>query len=359
MLKVIMTPMRHLTIISLAIILLCACSKIEIQNLEDHQKPSAMETLSATLFPTQSMPVISTSVTEKNPVDNSWFSKPANDPQLLEHEYGFLNNDNGHIYSSLQDFQNEPDHFRLPPKRPAYLAYDQVQFLVGQEFVHLTDGGWLQKKYLDPVSVTSFSGIILNEQSDHSFGWVLKQTEGFTTSQANTSSANTYFRYQVVQISNEENGFAQLSSGDWLPVIDLAIVDPTKKLSDHPAGCRWIDVDLKTQALTVYEKCQIIFATLISSAKTPAYTPLGSFAVFYKEERLPLFANERIASSEGFYLADVPWLMFFYENWAIHGTYWHDHFGEPWSHGCINVSPYDARWLYQWSKLGDIIVIHE
>jgi lipoprotein-anchoring transpeptidase ErfK/SrfK len=58
-------------------------------------------------------------------------------------------------------------------------------------------------------------------------------------------------------------------------------------------------------------------------------------------------------------MADVPWLMFFHENWAIHGAYWHDHFGEPWSHGCINVSPYDAHWLYNWSKLGDMIVIHE
>jgi lipoprotein-anchoring transpeptidase ErfK/SrfK len=51
--------------------------------------------------------------------------------------------------------------------------------------------------------------------------------------------------------------------------------------------------------------------------------------------------------------------MFFKDNWAIHGAYWHDHFGEPWSHGCINVSPYDALWLYNWSKLGDMIVVHE
>jgi hypothetical protein len=234
-----------------------------------------------------------------------------------------------------------------------------MQLFAGQEFVHLTDGGWLLKNSLDLVNVTSFSGIILADKPDRPFGWVLKQADGFSSSSGNTSSRITYPRYQVVQVINEENGFAQLSSGDWLPVNDLAIVDPPRILSDHPAGCRWIDVNLKTQTLAVYQECQIIFATLISSAKTPAYTPLGSFPIFYKEERLPLFANERIASSEGFYLADVPWLMFFYENWAIHGAYWHDHFGEPWSHGCINVSPYDALWLYQWARLGDIIVIHE
>ena len=328
--------MRFKVIVPLAFILLSACSKIEIQNLETLQKPSATETLSETLLSTQRLPVISPSATEKNPVDESWFSKPANDPQLLEREYGFLNTDNGRIYDSLQAIQNEPDLFRLPPTRPAYLAYDQVQFSAGQEFVHLTDGGWLLKNLLDPVSITNFSGIILTEQPDQPFGWVLKQTDGFSSSSGNTSSRKTYPRYQVVQVINVENGFAQLSSGDWLPVNDLAIVDPARMLSDHPAGCRWIDVDLKTQTLTVYEKCQIIFATLISSAKTPAYTPLGNFPIFYKEERLPLFANERIASSERFYLADVPWLMFFYENWAIHGAYWHDRF---W--GTL------VAWLYQ------------
>jgi lipoprotein-anchoring transpeptidase ErfK/SrfK len=120
-----------------------------------------------------------------------------------------------------------------------------------------------------------------------------------------------------------------------------------------------MDVNLTSQTLVVYENCQPIFATLISSAKAPAVTPTGTFSIFYMEERLPLFANERVATSEEFYLADVPWLMFFHENWAIHGAYWHDHFGEPGSHGCINVSPYDARWLFEWAKLGDMIVIHE
>ncbi|HSJ89426.1 MAG TPA: L,D-transpeptidase, partial [Anaerolineales bacterium] len=63
-------------------------------------------------------------------------------------------------------------------------------------------------------------------------------------------------------------------------------------------------------------------------------------------------------SGPGYYLRDVPWVMFFYEDYGFHGTYWHNNFGMPMSRGCVNLSVDDAAWLYQWASVGTRVSIH-
>ena len=60
----------------------------------------------------------------------------------------------------------------------------------------------------------------------------------------------------------------------------------------------------------------------------------------------------------GYDLPDVPWIMYFYQGYSFHGTYWHNNFGTPMSHGCINMKTEDAKWLYDWAPLGTKIVIY-
>ncbi|NIO43122.1 MAG: L,D-transpeptidase family protein, partial [Burkholderiales bacterium] len=57
-------------------------------------------------------------------------------------------------------------------------------------------------------------------------------------------------------------------------------------------------------------------------------------------------------------LPNVPYVMYFYKDYAIHGTYWHNNFGTPMSHGCVNMSTADARWLYNWSSYGTLVNVH-
>jgi lipoprotein-anchoring transpeptidase ErfK/SrfK len=54
-------------------------------------------------------------------------------------------------------------------------------------------------------------------------------------------------------------------------------------------------------------------------------------------------------SGPGYYLPNVPYVMFFYKAYSLHGTYWHNNFGQPMSHGCVNLRTEDAQWLYEWS----------
>lgn len=288
-----------------------------------------------------------------------WYAHPPSDPGLLGESYGLLETGWVHIYSTLAGAVNEGEKFYLAPQPPAYLAYDQTQVVNGKTYVHLADGGWMPGSDLKPVDVTTFSGLIISSAPSHIFGWVLHDAMGWVDPSAKESSGRFHKRYDPVSVATVINGYAEVDQGDWLALADLALIDLGRIKLPAPSTCRWIDIALSSQTLIVFDKCQPVFATLISSAKAPAITPTGTFTFYYKEKRLPLFANERVETSESFYLADVPWLMFFREGWAIHGAYWHDRFGEPWSHGCVNVSPYDALWLYDWSKLGDIIVIHE
>jgi lipoprotein-anchoring transpeptidase ErfK/SrfK len=217
------------------------------------------------------------------------------------------------------------------------------------------------KSDLLPVQVSKFSGIELTGIFPQQFGWVLVDSNGIDL-ETGESTVSKFVRYQVIEINEvqqrDEKSFVHIAiTGDWLPKSIVSMVDISNKAPKGNTNCRWVDVNLTEQNLVVYENCREIFATLISSAKSPAITPEGTFTIFYREVLLPLFSNDNVVA-EPFYLQDVPWLLFFHENWAIHGTYWHDHFGETWSHGCINVSPYDARWLYQWAKDGDMILVH-
>ena len=63
-------------------------------------------------------------------------------------------------------------------------------------------------------------------------------------------------------------------------------------------------------------------------------------------------------ASEYYYLPGVPWVMYFFQGYAIHGTYWHHNFGKPMSHGCVNLTIEDAKWFYNWAEIGTTVVTH-
>ena len=65
-----------------------------------------------------------------------------------------------------------------------------------------------------------------------------------------------------------------------------------------------------------------------------------------------------LMSGPGYYLPNVPYTMYFYQGYGLHGTYWHSNFGRPMSHGCINLPTPEARWLFNWASVGTLVNIH-
>ena len=112
-------------------------------------------------------------------------------------------------------------------------------------------------------------------------------------------------------------------------------------------GDRYVHVDLDEQVLVAYEEGEPVYATLVSSGKEGYDTPRGVFRIDKKFLSVTMSGED---PHDGPYeVEDVPWTMYYWESYALHGAYWHDDFGKVRSHGCTNLSPSDARWLFEWS----------
>jgi hypothetical protein len=141
----------------------------------------------------------------------------------------------------------------------------------------------------------------------------------------------------------------------FVPAAHLRLVadDEYSTLSPQlPVEGKRIDVDLKVQTLVCYEGEQDVHRADISSGLFGLYpTPIGRFNIMVKLPARDMTGSERFASDEENTLSGVPWCSFFTSaGHAFHGTFWHDNFGLPMSHGCINMRNEDARWLFRWSR---------
>lgn len=120
-------------------------------------------------------------------------------------------------------------------------------------------------------------------------------------------------------------------------------------------GERWIDVNLSTQRLVAYEGTRPVYSTAISSGLPAFPTVTGLFEVYLRYQSQTM-NGYRLGYD--YYLPGVPYVMYFYRDYAIHGTYWHNNFGTPMSHGCVNTPTPDAQWLYNWSSYGTPVNVH-
>jgi len=118
-----------------------------------------------------------------------------------------------------------------------------------------------------------------------------------------------------------------------------------------PTGGKWIDIDLSSQWLTAYAGDTAVFSTSVSTGLPGTPTPVGRYSIRYKVASTTM-------SGPGYYLTGVPWVMSFYGGYTIHGTYWHNNFGHPMSRGCVNMRVSEAQWLYNWTPVGTLVVIH-
>jgi lipoprotein-anchoring transpeptidase ErfK/SrfK len=116
-------------------------------------------------------------------------------------------------------------------------------------------------------------------------------------------------------------------------------------------GVRWIDVDLSQQMLYAYEGNTIVASFLVSTGVPQFPTVTGQYHIYIK-------LVSTLMAGDGYYLPDVPYTMYFYKGYGIHGTYWHNNFGHPMSHGCVNMYTPDAEWMFYWASVGTLVNVH-
>jgi lipoprotein-anchoring transpeptidase ErfK/SrfK len=139
----------------------------------------------------------------------------------------------------------------------------------------------------------------------------------------------------------------RIGEGEWLLAADVRVAQTVSPPPTTEPGERWIDIDLDRQLLVAYEGDLPVYATLVSSGKKKTPTETGIYRVWIKFAETDM--SGQMADEEAYSVSTVPWTQYYAKDLALHTTYWHDRLGLARSHGCINLAPIDARFLYFWS----------
>lgn len=107
-------------------------------------------------------------------------------------------------------------------------------------------------------------------------------------------------------------------------------------------------VDLSEQRAYAYENGTLLNSFVVSTGLPGTPTLTGTFAIYVKYRSAGM-------TGPGYNLPNVPYVMYFYRGYGLHGTYWHNNFGQPMSHGCVNFRTSDAQWLYNWAPVGTTV----
>ena len=123
-------------------------------------------------------------------------------------------------------------------------------------------------------------------------------------------------------------------------------------IGDDPISHKTIVVRLGKQIVEAYENGRLIRTVSVSTGLPDTPTVTGTFSIYAKRPFQTM-------SGPGYFLPDVPYVMYFFESYGLHGTYWHDKFGQPMSHGCVNLPTEEAQWFYRWAEIGTPVLVKE
>lgn len=150
-------------------------------------------------------------------------------------------------------------------------------------------------------------------------------------------------RYDRLPVLSEKGRTISVEGGT-LPRSAVRIARAVKRPAQVPPGARWVHIDLSEQVLTAWEGDRCVLATLVSTGKPGWGTAEGLFLGWRKTIHGTMRGRR-----EPYVVEEVPHVIYFHGSDALHGAYWHDLFGERLSHGCVNLSPQDAAWIFNWA----------
>jgi hypothetical protein len=215
-----------------------------------------------------------------------------------------------------------------------------------------TDHGLIEADRLARFWPSDFAGIVPASRPGLAFpfGWVFverwaKKPFILPSPDPKSEPVRQAGRREIVPILEERDGYVRIAEGEWIDHRYVRIA----RLTEPPEGVaesdQWVDVDRDEQVLVAYRGKTPVFSTLVSTGgKKP--TPLGTFRVRAKAATTSMDGDPTVPNR--YEVSAVPWAVRFGDGLFIHGVYWHDGFGGPRSHGCVNVSPKDAAFFYDW-----------
>jgi len=276
------------------------------------------------------------------------------DEKLLPHTYA-------HVITVPLNVYRHPMEaaMGLPPVRTMlsgdwWVSVDGMVEYEGQQWYQINEDEFVPAGTLAFASPSRFQGVYLTEQPQYPFAWVNRWVQPSLTPQGALNKSVTLSRYQLVTIFAEERRGDEIwyliGPDQWVEQENVSRVDVDPPPPGVGPGEKWIEVDLFEQTLAAYEGERMVYATLISSGRTSTATPTGLYRLWAKlwEGKM---SNPDVEDGHPawYFIEDVPWTMYFHGGYSLHAAFWHDAFGFLRSHGCVNLAPRDAEWLFRWS----------
>lgn len=268
-----------------------------------------------------------------------------------------------HIYASLDDAIGGGTVLRtIPDGASRYVAMIDQASSGERTFVRVQSGGWVEATPF--YSWPKWQGLEFFATPESDFGWTIDFTASYTAPGfSSPGSGQNYDKYQSFPIYNvtEAEGYEwyQISPTEWMPSLKSRRVVVDTRTPEGVVGDRWINIDLYNQTLSVYENNELVFASLVATGSGELYSDPGTYRIYQKLELDQMQGSYTSDRSDFYYLEAVPWAMYYNHAQAIHGIYWPAMLGFTQSHGCVNMFPGDANWLFQWADVGDYVYVHD
>jgi hypothetical protein len=279
---------------------------------------------------------------------------------LAEGAWNLAHKDKSQI--SMEDLKGETGLIEQRMVKGFYLAIDQELDVFSGKLWRTTRGLFVPKDYvLVHETKVEFEGVWLSapgETRHLPLGWVTNpHAHRYTVDEAGVHRGERVARFTIVQLTGKKQVidhkvYDETEEGWWMRDVEGAVTAPGPPPKELAAGERWIDVNLGRQSLVAFEGDRPAFATIVSTGRRDDdpgkdhRTRPGEFRVVEKHVSATMDANT--ASDGPYSIEDVPWVMYFDGSTALHGAFWHSRFGHERSHGCVNMTPHDARELFGW-----------
>jgi hypothetical protein len=268
----------------------------------------------------------------------------------MPYEYFFTGHDGAFAYAR-PDTANEGAPDRELESGWAVAVVEQ-RSVYGERWGKTNHGLWIPMRDLFPARPSLFHGEEANGALD--FAWV-RSDRASVFAAPNGAPAGARVRFDKVSWLEEKAPWVRISPAEWMLERDLAhpsLSDPPAEVGGKETSERWVDVELASQTLVAYEGTRPVYATLVSSGRggPDSTTPVGVDRIWVKLATATMDNVERGDVGKHYSMEDVPWVMYFDKSVALHGAFWHRDFGRVKSHGCVNLTPLDARWIFGWTS---------
>jgi lipoprotein-anchoring transpeptidase ErfK/SrfK len=277
--------------------------------------------------------------------------------------YAHVRNDFAPVFASLDAAAAGGPVLRNLPLGFQYVTYIQTAEVEGKRYYMVDPGIWMRGEDLSRIATGSYQGLAFNRTPASTVGWARNQVDvmrspGYRSARV---TGRVLYRYDTVQIYDTQTvdnmDWYMIRPGEWVEGRQISRVLVNTTPPEGVTNNRWIEINLAEQTLAVYENRELVFASLIATGVPGFWTRPGLFQIYQKKEAETMQGSFTADRSDFYRLEDVPWTMYFDKARALHGAYWHNRFGYPVSHGCVNLSPGDANWLFSWADEGDWVYV--